>query len=219
MSATNLRLHNYFRSSASFRVRIALALKGIAYEYVPVHLVKNGGEQLAAAHHTKNPMEQVPALELVLDGKPRVIAQSVAIIELLEELYPEPPLYPKDSYLRTRTRELVEIINSGIQPHQNLAPMKRMDQLAQGAGRLHAKHYNEVGLAAYEERVKETAGRFSIGDQVTAADLFLVPQLVAARRFEVDLSKVPTIVAIDERCRALPAFQAAAPDRQPDFEP
>lgn len=219
MPATSLRLHNYFRSSASFRVRIALAFKGIHYEYVPVHLVKGGGEQFSAAHHQQNPMEQVPSLELVLDGVPRVVAQSVAILELLEELYPEPPLYPRDSFLRARTRELVEIINSGIQPHQNLAPMKRIDQLAAGGGRLHAQHYNSVGLAAYEERLRQTAGRYSIGDEITAADVFLVPQLVAARRFEVDLTAFPTIVAIDERCRAHPAFAAAAPDKQPDAEP
>ncbi len=218
MRATSLRLHNYFRSSASYRVRIALALKNVPYEYVAVHLVKNGGEQLAAPHHGKNPMDQVPALELTLDGAPRVIAQSVAIIELLDEVFPEPPLFPRDAFLRARTRELVEIVNSGIQPHQNLAPMRRIDQLAQGAGKLHAQHYNRLGLAAYEERVKETAGAFSIGDAVSAADLFLYPQLTTARRFEIDLAPFPTLLAIEERCRALPAFQAAAPDKQPDAE-
>jgi maleylpyruvate isomerase len=219
MRATSLRLHNYFRSSASYRVRIALALKNVAYEYVPVHLVKNGGEQLQAPHHAKNPMEQVPALELVLDGTPRVVAQSVAIIELLEELYPEPALFPRDPFLRARTRELVEIVNSGIQPHQNLAPMKRIDQLAQGAGRLHAQHFNRLGLAAYEERVKETAGKCSVGDDVSAADLFLYPQLTTARRFEIDLAPYPTLLAIEAHCKTLPAFQAAAPDKQPDHEP
>jgi len=218
MRAQNLRLHNYFRSSASYRVRIALALKNVPYEYVAVHLVKQGGEQLAAPHHAKNPMDQVPALELVLDGTPRVVAQSVAIIELLDEVFPEPALFPRDAFLRARTRELVEIVNSGIQPHQNLAPMRRIDQLAQGAGKLHAQHYNRVGLAAYEERVKETAGAFSVGDQVSAADLFLYPQLTTARRFEIDLAPFPTLLAIEERCRALPAFQAAAPDKQPDAE-
>lgn len=218
MRATSLRLHNYFRSSASYRVRIALAHKNVPYEYVPVHLVRHGGEQLMAPHHAKNPMDQVPALELVLDGTSRVVAQSVAIIELLEELFPEPALFPRDPYLRARTRELVEIVNSGIQPHQNLSPMRRLDQLGEGAGRLHAQHYNRVGLAAYEERVKDTAGRFSIGDEVSAADLFLYPQLTTARRFEVDLDVYPTLLAIEAHCKALPAFQAAAPDRQPDYE-
>ncbi|MBX7196064.1 MAG: maleylacetoacetate isomerase [Sandaracinaceae bacterium] len=218
MRATSLRLHNYFRSSASYRVRIALAYKNVPYEYVAVHLVKNGGEQLQAPHHAKNPMDQVPALELVLDGTSRVVAQSVAIIELLEELFPEPALFPKDAFLRARTRELVEIVNSGIQPHQNLAPMKRIDQLAAGAGRLHAQHYNRLGLAAYEERVKETAGKCSIGDEVSAADLFLYPQLTTARRFEIDLAPYPTLLAIEAHCKTLPAFQAAAPDKQPDHE-
>lgn len=219
MRATDLRLYNYFRSSASYRVRIALALKGVPYEYVPVHLVRGGGEQRAPAHHARNPMDQVPALELVLDGTPRVVAQSVAIVELLDELFPEPPLFPADPFLRARTRELVEIVNSGIQPHQNLAPMKRIDALVEGAGKLHAQHFNRTGLAAYEERVKETAGAFSIGDAVTAADLFLYPQLTTARRLEIDLSPYPTLLAIEARCREIPAFQSSAPEKQPDWEP
>ncbi len=218
MHASNLRLHNYFRSSASFRVRIALALKGVPYEYVAVHLVRDGGEQTRPAHHARNPMEQVPTLELDLDGARRFVAQSVAIIELLDELFPEPPLFSSDPFLRARTRELVELVNSGIQPHQNLTPLKRLDAISPGAGRAHAQHHNRVGLAAYEERVKETAGRYSVGDAVSAADLCLVPQLATARRFEIDLAPYPTLTAIEARCLELPAFQAALPSAQPDAE-
>lgn len=217
-NATNLRLHNYFRSSASFRVRIALAYKGLAYEYVPVHIVRDGGEQFREGYQALNPMAQVPTLELTLDGTTRHVAQSVAILELLEELQPEPALLPHDAFLRARTRELVEIINAGLQPHQNLSPMKRIDALKAGAGREHAQHFNRLGLAAYEARVKETAGRFSVGDSVSLADVFLYPQLTTARRFEIDLAPYPTLLAIEAACRTVPAFAAAAPDKQPDFE-
>src|SRR4051812_3067942 len=109
---TTMRLYNYFRSSASYRVRIALALKGLAYEYVPVHLMK--GQQKDAAHHARNPLNQIPALELEVSGKTRVVAQSIAILELLEELHPTPALLPKDPYLRCRARELAELVNAGI---------------------------------------------------------------------------------------------------------
>ena len=222
-----MRLFNYFRSSASFRVRIALALKNIPYEYVPVHLVRgwvdpltgmNGGEQFGAAYQAQNPMAQLPTLELTLNGKTLLVSQSIAIMELLEELYPEPSILARDAFLRARTRELAEIINSGIQPHQNLAPMKRIDALQAGAGKANAQHYNRLGLAAYEERVKETAGKFSVGDAPSMADICLYPQLITARRFEIDLAPYPTLLAIEAACREVPAFIAAAPDKQPDFE-
>jgi maleylpyruvate isomerase len=211
-----MKLYNYWRSSASWRVRIALNLKGLGYEYVPVHLAK--GEQRESAHHGRNPMEQLPVLDLELDGKRRMIAQSIAILELIEELHPEPPLLPRDLFLRARTRELAEAINAGIQPHQNLGPMGRIDALQAGAGKLHARHYNEVGLAALEARVAETAGRFCIADRPTFADLCLVPQLYSARRFEVpDLeARFPTLCRIDAECGALAAFADAHPDQQPD---
>lgn len=212
-----MRLYNYWRSSASWRVRSALHLKGIAFEYVPVHLVQ--GEQRSAEHQARNPMEQVPALELELPGRGRVVVtQSLAIIELLDELHPEPALLPRDPYLRARARELAEIVNAGIQPHQNLTPMGRIDALQAGAGKLHARHFNDVGLAAYEARAKDVAGRFSVGDSPSIADLCLIPQIYSARRFEVpDLeARFPLLMRIEAACNALPAFQAAHPDAQPD---
>lgn len=210
-----MRLFNYWRSSASYRVRIALGIKGIAYEYVPVHLVKK--EQLSGAHHARNPMEQIPALELEIDGKTRVVAQSLAILEMLEELHPSPALLPKDTFLRCRARELAELVNAGIQPHQNMTPMARIDALSAGAGRASATHYNEVGLAAFEERVKETAGTYCIGEAPSFADLCLVPQLYSARRFEIDVAaRFPTLHRIDAALAQIPGVAAAHPDRQPD---
>ncbi len=210
-----IRLYNYWRSSASYRVRIALGLKNLAYEYVPVHLPKK--EHQASPHRARNPMEQIPAIELAIDGKVRLVAQSIAILEMLEELHPAPPLLPKDTYLRARTRELAEIVNAGIQPHQNMTPMARIDALGKGAGRASAIHFNEVGLAAYEERVSETAGKYSIGDSPTFADVCLVPQLYSARRFEIDVNaRFPTLAKIDAALAELPGVAAAHPDRQPD---
>lgn len=212
-----IRLYNYWRSSASWRVRAALHLKGLAFEYVPVHLVK--GEQRSTEHHARNPMDQVPALELELPGRGTVVvAQSLAILELLDELHPEPALLPRDPYLRARARELAEIVNAGIQPHQNLAPMGRIDALQAGAGKAHARHFNELGLAAYEARAKDVAGRFSVGDSPSIADLCLIPQIYSARRFEVpDLeARFPLLMRIEAACSALPAFAAAHPDAQPD---
>jgi len=192
-----------------------------------VHLVRgfldpltgmNGGEQLGEQYLPTNPMAQVPTLEFTLDGKTHLVAQSIAIMELLEELYPEPSILPRDPLLRARARELAEIINSGIQPHQNLAPMRRIDALQAGGGKAHAQHYNRLGLAGYEARVKETAGKFSVGDTPSIADICLYPQLATARRFEIDLAPYPTLLAIEAACREVPAFIAAAPDKQPDFE-
>jgi maleylpyruvate isomerase len=211
-----IKLYNYWRSSASWRVRTALHLKGIPFEYVSIQLVK--GEHKTGAHHARNPMEQLPALELELDGTTRVVAQSMAILELLEERFPEVPLLPSDAFLRARCRELAEMVNSGIQPHQNLGPLNRIDALQAGAGKAHAQHFNDVGLAALEERVKETAGRFCVGDRPSFADICLVPQLYSARRFEVaDLAtRFPRLLAIEAACAELPAFRAAHADAQPD---
>jgi maleylpyruvate isomerase len=210
-----VRLFNYWRSSASYRVRIALGLKGITYEYVPVHLVKK--EHKAESHHGRNPMEQIPAIELEIDGQRQIVAQSIAILEMLEELHPSPALLPRGTFLRARTRELAELVNAGIQPHQNMTPMARIDTLKAGGGREHAIHFNDVGLTAFEERVKETAGTYCVGDAPSFADCCLVPQLYSARRFEIDVAaKFPTLVKIDAALAALPGVAAAHPDRQPD---
>lgn len=210
-------LRGYFRSSASWRVRIALHWKGLAFETVPVHLLRNGGEQHGEEHRKLNPMEQLPVL--IVDGVPLV--QSLAILEFLEERHPEPPLLPREPFARARARALAEVVNSGVQPLQNLEVMQRLggtfgaDKPAQQAW---ARAYIERGLAALEAMVTPGAGRFSVSDEVSFADLCLVPQLYNARRFSVDLSVCPTLVAIESRLVELPAFAAAHPDRQPDSE-
>jgi maleylpyruvate isomerase len=218
-----MKLYSYFRSSASYRVRIGLGLKGLTYEYVAVNLVKDGGEQFGDAHRARNRMEQVPVL--VVDdpsagggaaGDTQVeLTQSVAILEYLEERYPEPRLLPANRLERAYVRKAVEIVNSGIQPLQNLSMLRALTKLGADE-RAFAKAANERGLAALEIEAKARAGRFFLGDSPTLADVFLVPQMFGARRFDVDLTAFPTLVRIDEALSKIPAVAAAHPDRQPD---
>lgn len=209
-----LVLHNYWRSSASHRVRIGLGLKELAYEYVIVNILHR--EQHADAYRARNPMAQVPTLELTEDdGTVHAIRQSLPILEFLDERFTARPLMPKDLFLRARTRELAEIINSGIQPLQNLLTTKAVKAFG-GDEAVWPKTFIANGLAAFERVATETAGTFCVGDTPTIADCCLVPQLASARRFGVDISNHALLLRIEERCLALPAFQNAAPDRQPD---
>ncbi len=212
-----LALHNYCRSSASHRVRIALALKELAYEYIPVNIVKDG--QFADAYRAMNPSAQVPTLEIFEDdGTVRMLTQSLPILEYLEERFPQHPIMPNDLWLRARARTLAEIVNSGIQPHQNLTTKKKLkaagvDDTGYVAG------FITEGLAAFTQAMAETAGKFCVGDSPTIADCCLIPQLASARRLNVDIAHIAHIgqlLAIEERCSALPAFAAAMPDQQPD---
>jgi maleylpyruvate isomerase len=214
-----MRLYGYWRSSSSWRVRIALHLKGIAFDYVPVHLLHEGGEHRRDDHRARNPMEQVPVLELVTpDGQRWHLAQSLAILEYLEEVKPDPPLLPRDPLQRARVRELAEIVNAGVQPFQNLAVQQHVKELG-GDPAAWTRHYVGKGLAALEARARVTAGRYLVGDEVSFADACLVPQLYSARRFGVELTACPTLVRIDAALAELPAFQAAHADRQPDAQP
>ncbi len=210
-----MKLHGYWRSSASWRVRIALAWKDLAYDYVPVHLVRGGGEQHAQGYRASNPMRQVPLL--ALDGGVE-LSQSLAIIEYLEERHPAPGLLPADPIARARARQLAEIVNSGIQPLQNLAVLQHLDTLAVDRNAW-AVHWISRGLEALESLAKTTAGRYAVGDAVSIADLCLIPQLYSSRRFPVDLAPYPTLLRIEAACAELPAFQAAHADRQPDATP
>ncbi|MBA3465256.1 MAG: maleylacetoacetate isomerase [Deltaproteobacteria bacterium] len=203
-----LKLHNYWRSSASHRVRIALGLKGLAYEYVVVNILKS--EQHASGYTTKNPMGQVPTLELE-DG--RMLSQSLPIMEYLDEAYAEPPILPLDPYLRAKCRALAEIVNSGIQPLQNLTTTNQVTAFGGDAGVWPRKFITD-GVAAFERAIGD--GPFCCGDFATIADCCLIPQLASARRFGVDITTYPRLLAIEERCLAMPAFANAAPDRQPD---
>ncbi len=212
-----LTLFSFWRSSCSWRVRIALAWKNLPYEYASVHLVKDGGEQWKADYLARNPQGMVPMLEVVEGNHRRVIAQSLAIVEYLEERVPEPALLPRDPYLRTRTRQLAEIVNSGIQPFQNLSVTRRIVELG-ADDKAWAHGFIERGLGAFQRAAAETAGRYCVGDSPTLADACLVPQLYHARRFGVDLAPLARLVEIESACAALPAFQAAHADVQPDAQ-
>ena len=208
-----MKLHNYFRSSASWRVRIALAYKGVAYEYIPVNLTPGGGEvQLGEAYGALNPMRQVPTL--VLDDG-RLLSQSMAILEYLEETVPRPSLLPSDPYLRARARQLAEAVNAGIQPFQNLQTMKAVTELG-GDARAFAARFIARGLDGLAASAESTAGTFLVGDAPTFADVCLLPQLNAARRFDLDVARWPLLARVEEACMKLPAFQNAHADRQPD---
>ena len=210
-----LVLHSYWRSSASHRVRIGLGLKHLAFEYVGVDLL--AGAQRADAYRAKNPMAQVPTLELTEDDGARVtLTQSLPILEYLDERWPDPPILPRDPYLRAKARGLAEIVNAGIQPMQNTTTLRRVKKLG-GDDVAWAQPFIADGLAAFAGAVEETAGEFCIGDSPTIADCCLVPQLVAARRYRVELGQgLERLLAIEARCLALPAFAYAMPERQPD---
>lgn len=209
-----LVLHNYWRSSASYRVRIGLALKQQAYEYVAVDIVH--GAQFADAYRSKNPMAQVPTLEILEDdGTRRVLSQSLPILEYLDDRWPDPPILPRDPYLRAKTRALAEIVNAGIQPLQNLTVTRQIKALG-GDDAAWVRTFIGDGLAAFAKLVEDTAGAFCVGDSPTIADCCLVPQLTAARRYAVKLDAFARLLEIEARCRALPAFTDAEPDQQPD---
>lgn len=209
-----LVLHNYWRSSASHRVRIGLGLKKLAYDYVVVNIVKR--EQHADAYRAKNPMAQVPTLEITEDdGTVHALNQSLPILEYLDERFPDPAILPKDLYMRARTRLLAEIINSGIQPLQNLTTTNQVKALG-GDAAVWPKSFIADGLAAFERAARETAGKFCVGDAPSIADCCLIPQLASARRFGVDIAQHDLLLGIEQHCMALPAFADAMPDQQPD---
>lgn len=220
-----LRLYGYWRSSSAWRVRIGLALKGLPYQYQAVNLL--AGEQDAAEHVARSPLHQVPVLEVLGRAGPGVadapaplrLVQSMAILEWLEEVHPAPPLLPNDPAGRARVRALAEHVNSGIQPYQNAAVVKWLKGRHPGAEGPWVRHWLGRGLAGLEAALAERPGRFCHGDTPGLADCYLVPQLYAARRFEVDLGPCPRLRAVEAACAALPAFQAAHPDRQPDAPP
>jgi maleylpyruvate isomerase len=214
-----LKLYSYWRSSCSWRVRIGLALKGIPYEYMAVHLLKDGGQQNTDAYRAVNPMRTVPTLEWSEGGTTHRLGQSLAILEYLDARFPTPALLPGDLLLRARVRMLSEMVNSGIQPLQNTSVQQYVKHECKADEKTFAAHWNRRGLEALERAVKETAGTFCVGDSVTLADLCLVPQLYGARRLAVDLTPYPVLTRIEAACNQLPAFQAAHPDRQPDAQP
>jgi maleylacetoacetate isomerase len=214
-----LKLYSYWRSSASYRVRIALNLKQLAYEIVPVHLVRDGGQQLAEPYRTLNPQCRVP---LLVDGELRV-AQSLAIVDYLDALQPAPRLIPAETRSRVAVQAFAQAIIADVQPMQNTGTLNYLrDELMIDDARRAAwlKHFIERGLTALEsEAAARPATPFAFGDAPTLADCVLVPQLFAARRFACDMAKFPRLAAIAAHCETLPAFQRAHPLQQPDAEP
>jgi maleylacetoacetate isomerase len=209
-----MKLYGYWRSSSAYRVRIALGLKGIAVEHVPVHLVRGGGEQFSTAFRERNPLAEVPVLEL---DSGELLTQSVAIVEYLDEVYPSPPLLPGDAVQRARVRALVQVINSGVQPLQNRNVLSALGRLGCDADAW-ARDFIERGLIALESHAAARAGAFSVGETPTLADIYLIPQLYNARRWSLPLERFPTLTRIEARCLALEAFDQAWPERQADAE-
>ena len=202
-------LYDYFRSSASYRVRIALNLKGLSYRSVPVALLDNA--QQAPEYLEKNPQGLIPAL---LDGD-QLITQSLAICEYLDEVYPAPALLPADALGRARVRALALSIACDIHPLNNLRVLRRLEQqfsAEQASKDAWYRHWVDTGLRAFERQIESTRGQYCYGDTVTLADLALIPQVYNARRFQCDLSAYPNIVAIEQQCLALSAFAQATPE-------
>jgi maleylacetoacetate isomerase len=211
-----MKLYSYFRSSAAYRARIALNLKGIAYETVPIHLIKEGGLNRRPEFRAINPQMRVPVL--VTDAG-QVLIQSLAIIEYLDEIHPQPPLLPKDPLARAHTRALAELIACDIHPLNNTSALRYLKrELHQEQSAIDAWYHHWVieGFEALEALI--SPGPYACGDHVTIADICLVPQVANARRLKVPLDKFPKIVGVDAACLALAAFDRARPENQPDAE-
>lgn len=218
-----MKLYGYFRSSASYRVRIALNLKGLSYDVVPVHLLRDGGEQFSPEYRKLNPDALVPALVDETSPDARALTQSLAIIEYLEETHPQPPLLPAAPSDRAYVRGIALSIACDIHPLNNLRVLRylmRELKVSEDDKNAWYRHWCEQGLASIETMLSRdhSAGTFCYGDTPTLADCCLIPQIANAKRLECDLSKMPTIMRINEACLALPAFIKAMPANQPDAE-
>ncbi len=211
-----MKLYSYFRSSAAYRVRIALELKGVAYETVSVHLVKDGGHNRRPQYRAVNPQMRVPAL--VAPGG-EVLIQSLAIIDYLDETHPEPPFLPKEPIGRAKVRAMAQLIACDIHPLNNIGPLRYLkNQMGQEQSAIDAWYHHWVGegFAALEALIEP--GPYAYGGRVTLADICLVPQVYNARRLKVPLDQFPQIVAVEAACLKLPAFDRARPENQPDAQ-
>ena len=211
-----MKLYSYFRSSAAYRVRIALNLKGLSYDTAPIHLVKDGGRHRTAEYRRVNPQMRIPAL--ALSGGETLI-QSLAIMEYLDEVYPDPPLLPVDAAQRARVRALAQIIACDIHPLNNSGTLAYLRDPLGHDSEVISEWYSfwvRSGFDAIEELIRP--GPYAFGSHVTLADVCLVPQVTNARRFKVPLEDYPKIAAVDAACRKLAAFEQAAPENQPDAE-
>ncbi len=212
-----MKLYSYWRSTSAWRVRIVLAWKGLEYDCIPVNLAPDVAGQRSTEFGVVNPLRQVPSLEWPEGDRLVRLSQSVAIAEYLDERHPNPPLFPREPLARARVRQSVEIVNSGIQPLQNSTTMANLRELT-GEPEVLAWARTAIGrgLAALEALSRDDAGVFLVGNAPTLADMYLVPQLYNARRFEVDLNPFPKLRDVETHASELEAFQSARPERQPD---
>jgi maleylpyruvate isomerase len=211
-----VRLYSYFRSSAAYRVRIALNLKRLSYDIVPVHLTRDGGRQRGAEFRAINPQMRVPALEL---SSGEVLIQSMAIIAYLDEAEPEPAFLPADALERAHVRAIAQVVACDIHPLNNTSPLQYLERtLHHDQPEIDAwyRHWVVEGFTALERLLKP--GPYAYGAHVTLADICLVPQVANARRLNVPLDAFPKIAAVEAACLKLPAFDRARPENQPDAE-
>jgi maleylacetoacetate isomerase len=209
-------LYSFFRSSAAYRVRIALNLKDLTTDMVPIHLQKEGGLNKKPEYRAVNPQMKVPALKL---DSGDVLIQSLAIIEYLDEVHPQPPLLPRGPVERAKVRAVAQVIACDIHPLNNTAPLRYLKhELGQAQDKIDAWYHHWIldGFAAVEALISD--GPYAFGNEITLADVCLVPQVANARRFKVPLDRFPRIVAVDAACAKIPAFQRARPENQPDAE-
>lgn len=212
-----ITLYSYWRSSSAWRVRIALHYKGIPHQVVAVNIAPGQDQQYRSEYVSKNPLAQVPMLELETGGTTARLVQSMAILDYLEQCYPAPPLLPAEPLTRAYALQAAETINAGIQPLQNLQVLSKL----QGFG-IDTKEWTRdaiaYGLSALELWATERAGTFSVGDQLSVADVLLIPQLYNARRVALDPAVYPTLLRIEENCLKLKAFSETHPISQPDAQ-
>jgi maleylacetoacetate isomerase/maleylpyruvate isomerase len=211
---SDLVLYNYFRSSTSYRARIALHHKGLDFEYKPVHLLNNGGEQNSDEYKRLNPAGEVPTL--IHKGK--AIAQSMAIIQYLDEVFPEKALFPKNSVEKARVLQISEGVNCGhaLTNLKTLQKLQKDFSFSEEQKKEWSKHWVNKILESCEKQIKTTAKTYAFGDQVTVADIFIIPQLFSAKRFEVDTTRYPLLAKIEENCLKLEAFKKSHPMNQID---
>ncbi len=211
-----MKLYGYFRSSAAYRVRIALNLKNLPYEMAAIHLTRDGGQQFKDEFRAINPQARVPALQL---SGGEVLTQSLAIIDYLDEVYPDPPLLPVDALDRARVRAAAQVVACDIHPLNNLCTLRYLKrELKQEQAAIDAWYHHWVieGFTALERMIE--TGPYCFGSHVTLADVCLVPQVFNARRLNVPLAAFPKIVAVEAACLKLAAFDKARPEKQPDAE-
>jgi maleylpyruvate isomerase len=211
-----VKLYSYFRSSAAYRVRIAFNLKGLGYDTVAIHLQREGGLNRKPAFRAINPQMRLPALAL---DSGEILTQSLAIIEYLDEVHPQPPLLPGDPVARAHVRALAQLIACDIHPLNNIGPLRYLkNELGQDQAKIDAWYCHWVGEGFDALEAMLRPGPYAYGAEVGLADICLVPQVANARRLKVPLDPYPKIVAIEAACAELDAFVAARPENQPDAE-